>query len=120
MAEPRRLAIAIALRKNDIVDARRIDRGARDQRFEYDCAQLPRVEAGKRTPEFADSGTDRGYDGGAAQGHIILQGSGNADDTGVDQPGNLARRQRQPVCEYFFAMLAIARRRARRLALALR
>ncbi len=42
------------------------------------------------------------------------------DDTGIDQPGNLARRQRKAVRQNFLAMLTIARRGARRLARVLR
>src|SRR5262249_23297967 len=63
------LAAPIALREHDIIDPRRIDFCALDQRFQNDGAELTGADAGKATPELADRGTNGGDNGCATQSH---------------------------------------------------
>ncbi len=49
-----RLAAAIALAEDDIIDPSRIDPAAFDQRLEDHCAQLASIERGKSAEELAN------------------------------------------------------------------
>ena len=65
-ADAGRLAIAIALGEDDIVDPFGIDPGALHQRLDDDRAQIAGAEGFQRTAIFADGGADGGDDGGSA------------------------------------------------------
>src|SRR3546814_16050612 len=69
MADRGGLGIAIALTEHDIVDARRIDPGPLDQRFQDDGPEFAGAHRRQAAAELADSGADGGDNGGAAQGH---------------------------------------------------
>src|SRR3546814_15216391 len=53
-----------------VIDAPRVDLRALDQRLQYHRAEVARGHRRQCAAEFSDGGADRGYDGGAAQGHV--------------------------------------------------
>ena len=65
MPDRRRLGVAIALRKDHVVNPRGIDPGAFHQRLENDGAELAGIERGETAGKFADRCSDRGDDGSA-------------------------------------------------------
>ncbi len=65
MPDGRRLGVAVALRKNHVINTRGIDLGALHQRLENDGAEFTGIERGETAGKFADRRSDRGDDGSA-------------------------------------------------------
>ena len=62
-----RLAVAVALRIDDVVDLFGIDLGALDQFLQHDGAEVAGLDGRQRALEFADRSADRRDNGGAAE-----------------------------------------------------